>query len=240
MILGIETATPICSVGLAEGERVIAEVSFDVKNLHDRVLAEAIQQMLRWCAVSLSEIEAFAVSAGPGSFTGLRLGMGVVKGLAFAQKKPVIAVSTLLLQAVAAASHARAFARGRAIEASAVRLVPVLQSRRGEIYTATYALQEAPLPAQIASERAMAIADFSAAGEGVSVFCGNGVAALREAGAFNTNRSIVALDGQEARLSGGWAARAGGIKYRRGEYIDAEELEPIYLQDFVTVAKAPI
>src|SRR5262245_38883970 len=138
MILGIETASPICSVGIAHEDRVLAEINFEVKNLHDRVLAETIQQLLRWCDMELPQLHAIAISAGPGSFTGLRIGMGVAKGMAFAQNKPMVAVNTLLLQAAAAAPFARAFALGRGTDVSAVRIVPVLHSRRGEVYTAAY------------------------------------------------------------------------------------------------------
>lgn len=230
MILGIETATPICSVGIAEGDRVLAETSFDVKNLHDRVLAEAIQQLLHWNGVELSQLHAIAISAGPGSFTGLRIGMGVAKGLAFTDDKPILAVNTLLLQAAAAASYAQAFAEGRHLDVSAVQIVPVLHSRRGEIYTATYRLQSA-LPARMAPERAITISDFPAAHSGVAVWCGNGIAALREAGLLSHREDVFVLAGQEARLSGGLAAQIGDIKYRRGEITKAEALEPFYVKE---------
>ncbi len=232
MILGIETATPVCSVGIADGDRVIAEISFDIKNLHDRVLADAVQQMLRWSGGSLAQIDAIAVSAGPGSFTGLRIGMGVAKGLAFAQNKPVVAVNTLLLQAAAAARHAQTFAQGRGLEPSTVHIMPLLKSRRGEIYAAAYSAQ-IPLPAQIEAGKVITVADFPASFPSPVVLCGNGVALLQEAGILKSFEHVLVLAENEARLSGGLAARLGEIKFRRGEAIEAESLEPFYVQEFV-------
>ncbi len=221
----------MCSVGIVHDGRVLAEISFDIKSLHDRVLTEAIQRLLYWSGMELPQVHAIAISAGPGSFTGLRIGMGVAKGLAFAQDKPIIAVNTLLLQAAAAAPHARAFAQGRGVDISAVRIVPVLQSRRGEVYTATYAWQ-APLPAQREQDKVVAIPDFPATLTGMTVLCGNGVAALQETGALGQVENMLVVTGPEARLSGGGAARLGEFKYQRGEIMNAEELEPFYVQDF--------
>ncbi len=236
MILGIETATPVCSVGMAEGDRLLAEINFDIKNLHDRVLAEAIQHLLRWSSTSLSKILAIAVSAGPGSFTGLRIGMSVAKGLAFAQNKPVIAVNTLLLQAAAAASHAQAFARGRGLDYSAVRIVPVIHSRRGEVYTATYTAK-ASLPELMEAEKVTAASNLVHALSGLSVLCGSGVAALREAGLHENAEHTLALSEYEAPLRGGLVARVGALKYQRGEITNANALEPFYVQAFVTGEK---
>ena len=232
MILGIETATAICSAGLAEDDRVIAEISFDRKNLHDRVLAEAIQSLMRWNGVSPEQIHALAVSAGPGSFTGLRIGLGVAQGLALAQDKPIIALNTLLLQAAAAAGHARALAQGRGIDFSAVRLVPLLQARRGEVYTATYSAR-VPVPEQIEAEKVATLAELPASLSGFTLLCGNGVAAWRAAGLGVNHETVFALSAPEAPLSGGLVARLGSLKYRQNEFTNAGALEPFYVQEFV-------
>ncbi len=236
LILGIETATTICSVGLATPERVIAEISFDIKNIHDHVLTEAIAQLLRLANVRMSEVQAIAVSAGPGSFTGLRIGMSVAKGLAFTHNKPMIGVSTLLLQASAAASHAEAFAAANAAQSCSI--VPVLASRRNEIYTAEFACA-APHPILKSNARVLKVFDFAATLAARSVICGNGLAALREAGVLEALREHAIVPTESARLSGGLVARIGQIKWARGETTTAEALEPQYVQDFETGPVAP-
>ncbi len=236
MILGIETATTICSVGLATPERVVAEISFDIKNIHDQVLTEALAQLLRLANLRMNALQAIAVSAGPGSFTGLRIGMSVAKGLAFTHNKPMIGVSTLLLQACAAASHAEAFAAASAI--APCPIAPVLSSRRNEIYTAGFQLGT-PLPTLLNAERVLKVFDFAATLTARSVICGNGIAALQEAGVLEQLRDHYFVPLASARLSGGLVARVGQIKWARGEVTTAEALEPHYVQDFEIGPVAP-
>lgn len=229
MILGIETATTICSAGLATPERVIAEIGFDIKNAHDHVLTESIAQLLRLARVRMNDVRAIAVSSGPGSFTGLRIGMSVAKGLAFTHNKPMIGVSTLLAQACAALAHAEAFARGQGMDSCLI--VPVISSRRHEIYSASYQLA-APLPLLVSAERVLNVADFPATLSSRTALCGNGLVALREAGVLEQLRENFFVPIESARLSGAMIARLGQIKFSRGETTSAEKLEPVYVQDF--------
>src|SRR5574341_1504188 len=135
ILLGIETATSICGVGIADRERVIAEIRFNIKNIHAEALAESITHLLRIAAISLHHIEAFAVSIGPGSFTGLRIGLATVKGLAFAGAKPVVPVGTLLAQAAASCMLISPFGWQVASGGEQkVCMVPVIKARQGEIY----------------------------------------------------------------------------------------------------------
>ncbi len=236
VILGIETATTICSVGLATSERVLAEISFDIKNIHDHALTESIAQLLRLAKLRAQDLQAIAVSAGPGSFTGLRIGMSVAKGLAFTHNKPTIAVSTLLLQAAAAVSYAEACTRGNSSEACTI--VPVIPSRRHEIYTASFRLAS-PLPELATVESVIKVADFPAVLPARAVLCGHGLTALREAGLLEQLREHFLVPMESARLSGGLTARLGQIKFARGEVTHAETLEPLYVQDFETGPVAP-
>lgn len=234
-ILGIETATTICSVGLATPERVLAEISFDVKNIHDHVLTESIAQLLRLTNHPIGDVQAIAVSSGPGSFTGLRIGMSVAKGLAFTHNKPMIAVSTLLAQACAACGYAEAFARGNGMDSCLI--VPVISSRRHEIYTASFRLAT-PMPVLASTERVMKVSDFPATLSARAVICGNGIAALREAGVLEQLHEHFFVPIESARLSGGTIARLGQIKFACGETTSAEDLEPFYVQDFEIAATA--
>ncbi len=94
-VLAIDTATPRCSVAVADGERLAAELSTESEKTHSSRLMGMIRDALRLAELDVSGIDRFAVSLGPGSFTGLRIGLGIVKGLAFASGKPCVGVSSL-------------------------------------------------------------------------------------------------------------------------------------------------
>ncbi len=122
LILAIDTATRRLSVALMDGDACVGRYDDDEKRLHAEGLLPAIEGLLRTAAVSVEELLAFAVSIGPGSFTGLRIGLATVKGLTFGGTQPVVPVPTLLGLAVAA-------------DAPGVRGA-VLDARRGEAYAA--------------------------------------------------------------------------------------------------------
>jgi len=94
-VLGIETATSLCSVGLTGDEGFIADYKLLRKYVHGEHLPEAIETILKGAGIAFQAIDCIAVSIGPGSFTGLRIGLGIAKGLAFGMGKPLVAVPTM-------------------------------------------------------------------------------------------------------------------------------------------------
>ncbi len=226
LVLGIETATVICSVGIANEERLLAETWFGIKNIHDRVLRDGIAYLTEQIKTPLNEIEAIAVSAGPGSFTGLRIGMAVAKGLAFAQQKPLIAISTLTAQAFAA----QVFTREKD-----EMIVPLIRSRKGEVYSAKFR-STGELPLQITSEQVKEIANVPAWLHEPAIICGDGIAMLRAEGALQSLQHCFVAPEGSARLSGGVIAQLGQVKFARGETTTAEALAPLYVQEFETGA----
>jgi tRNA threonylcarbamoyladenosine biosynthesis protein TsaB len=247
MILGIETATSICGAGIAEGERVVAEIRFDIKNLHAEVLSESIEQLLRLAGISSNRIEAYAISIGPGSFTGLRIGLATAKGLAFVGEKPLVPVSTLLAQAGARGRGQRAEGRGQRAEGGGQKaegeeqmevVVPVIKARQGEIFTARF--REAwPIPLAESDEVLLSMSEFpewlKSTGLHQPVFlCGNGVPMLQERRILEQLSNLVIVPEAAAMLGGGLVARLGAIKFAAGEAADLATLEPRYLQAFET------
>ena len=95
IVLGIETATQICSVGLAGEEGFIADSRRSGKTIHAEHLPNAVESVLRDAGIASEALDGIAVSIGPGSFTGLRIGMGMAKGLAYGWDKPLVAVPTM-------------------------------------------------------------------------------------------------------------------------------------------------
>ncbi|KOY88159.1 tRNA threonylcarbamoyladenosine biosynthesis protein TsaB [bacterium 336/3] len=95
MILSIETATPVCSVALHIAGNLVANYELHTERSHSDQLTSMIEQICKQSGVRLSDISAVAISKGPGSYTGLRIGVATAKGLCFALDKPLIAINTL-------------------------------------------------------------------------------------------------------------------------------------------------
>jgi tRNA threonylcarbamoyladenosine biosynthesis protein TsaB len=122
-LLAVDTTSEFGSIAIAEAETVIEEVSIDSPEGFGHILFGEIQRLLARHGMALADLDGFAAAAGPGSFTGVRVGLTAVKGLAEANGKLVVAVSNLA---------ALAWFGKRALRA------PVLDARRGEVYGAVY------------------------------------------------------------------------------------------------------
>ncbi len=128
LILGIETATEICSVAIFDENKVIIEKSVSEKNAHSAVLTLLIEEVMCCSAIHLSNLNAIAVSEGPGSYTGLRIGYSTAKGLCFGLDLPLIIISTL-----------QSMAHGlKAQNSGFERYIPMIDARRMEVYAAVF------------------------------------------------------------------------------------------------------
>ncbi|WP_461453184.1 tRNA (adenosine(37)-N6)-threonylcarbamoyltransferase complex dimerization subunit type 1 TsaB [Mucilaginibacter sp.] len=131
MILQIETATTVCSVALAKDGEVLAFKQIDQRNVHAEVITLYINEILNSTGTKYSELDAIAVSCGPGSYTGLRIGISTAKGLCYALEKPLIAIETLESMAYGAITESK-LAKGN------ILLCPMIDARRMEVYTAIF------------------------------------------------------------------------------------------------------
>lgn len=125
LLLAVETATSVSSVAVLEGLALLAEVTLPRERADAEALLPAVERALARAGKREAEIEAFAISIGPGTFTGLRVGLATVKGLAFGSQRPVVPVSTLAALACGAAATRESVAA-------------LLDARRGEVYAAVY------------------------------------------------------------------------------------------------------
>ena len=124
-LLAIETSTMIGSVALTDDNELLAEYQIGIRATYSDILFPAIDHILKSANVSIQEVDAFALAQGPGSFTALRIGISVIKGLALANNKPVIAIPSL-----DALAHNMCF--------SDILICPLIDARRDEVYTAFY------------------------------------------------------------------------------------------------------
>ena len=124
-ILAVDTATKSCSVAVTENETILGEITQVSEQTHSKHLLEMVHAVMREVGLSLSELDGFAVTRGPGSFTGLRIGISSIKGLALAMNRPVVGISSLLTLA-------------QQIEPTALLVCPLIDARKGEVYTSIY------------------------------------------------------------------------------------------------------
>jgi len=151
-LLGLDTATSTAGIALVDGGRVLAEARHDTSGRGADLLL-AIDRVCRDAGVAPAELDAIAIGAGPGSFTGLRIGMATAKGIAFAADRPLWAVSSL----AALADDARRELAGDASPGRADGVVcAVLDARRGEVFAGCYRRGVA-----LAPERVMAPAELA-------------------------------------------------------------------------------
>jgi tRNA threonylcarbamoyladenosine biosynthesis protein TsaB len=166
-ILAVDTSTQGCSIAVTDGERLISELNFQKSETHSRHLMNLIDGILDRCGLTLDSIDGFAVSAGPGSFTGLRIGLSTVKGLAMATGKPVAAVSSL-----DALVEGAPFIEG-------IHLCALIDARKQEVFMARYRCIDGKF-SKISEEGLAPLDGVCSDIDEKTVFVGNGVAPCRD------------------------------------------------------------
>ncbi len=131
LILCLETSTKACSVAIGQDGKLLAlKESLDEKHSHAENLTLYIQEVCKAAKVSLNDIDAIAVSKGPGSFTGLRIGVSTAKGLCYALNKPLIAINSLEAMAFGQISNLKSQV--------SILFCPMIDAKRMEVYCAVY------------------------------------------------------------------------------------------------------
>ena len=209
LILAVETATPRCAVALGSEEAVLASWSADGDRRHVETLAPAIAEACRAAGVDLDDLDALAVDIGPGLFTGMRVGIATVQGLALALDLPVHPVLSLDVLA-------------HPLRGSAIPVVAVVDARRGEVFHSRHVRGDAPTAAACSTPEALA-AELANLAPCVAV--GDGAARYRERFEAAGAQVVAALPTAEAALALALAARAAG-----SPGLDAAELHARYLR----------
>ena len=216
-ILNIETATKNCSVSISNNGILVAIKELNNGNYsHAEVLHPYINDVLRLAKISINDIDAIAVSKGPGSYTGLRIGVSAAKGLCFAQDIPLISIETLTSLA-----HAISIHEGK--------IVSMLDARRMEVYAAVFDLNYnllREIKAEIIDENSYA----EYLEEGNVYFLGDGAQKCRE---IITHSNAIFIDGKFP--SAKEMCQLAYDKYKKNDIEDVAYFEPFYLKDFIVV-----
>ena len=162
-ILSLDSSATVATVALTEDGKLLAEYTLNNGNTHSETLLPMIEIMLKHFGISIDDIDAFAATTGPGSFTGVRIGAATIKGLAFGTNKPCVEVSTL--EAIAENLSCRAGL-----------ICPVMNARRSQVYTALFRSDGTTIT-RLMPDSAISIEELDSLlaeyGEPVS-FCGDG------------------------------------------------------------------
>lgn len=217
-ILGIESSSLVASVAIVTDDVLTAEYTVNYKKTHSQTLLPMIDEMARLLEIDLDCVDAIAVSAGPGSFTGLRIGSATAKGLGLALKKPLIHVPTV---------DAMAYN----LWGSKGLICPIMDARRSQVYTGIYRFDDA---FEIIKEQCpMAVLELAEElnrlGEKV-IFLGDGVPVYRELLAENLKVEFSFAPAHINRQRAGAVAVLGGIYYQQGKTETAAEHGPDYLR----------
>lgn len=228
-ILGIDTATACGGIGIIDDDAVVAEYAFHRDETPSAQLVPAIEALLKEAQLDLGGIDGMAISLGPGSFTGLRVGLSAVKGLALATEKPVAGIPTL--DALAAQ-----------LPPTPSQICPLVDARKGEVYTALYkqggnGKVEQLTPYQVISPSRL----LEELPLQETVFVGDGVEVYEELIVKRLGDKALLPPPHLRSLRGTTVATLGLQRLMHGEGDDVASLAPIYVRPSdaeITWAKA--
>ena len=223
-ILLIESSTALCSVALAEGGVITSYKESSAPKAHASLTAVFIRDILSECGITLNDCDAVCVSMGPGSYTGLRVGVSTAKGLCFGCGKPLMAVGTL----DTLVAQAREIP---GLDGDLKYVIPMIDARRMEVYTAVFTPEGKQL-----TPTAPAIIDENSFAEqleqGVCLFIGDGAGKCADVIRHPNAHFIQCNPKASAMLIPATSA------YKEKRFEDVAYFEPFYLKEFVaTVSK---
>lgn len=239
-IILIETSTALCSTALAENGKIVSYRESSAPKAHASLTAVFIQEMLSECGLEVNDCDGVCVSMGPGSYTGLRVGVSTAKGLCFGSRKPLIAVGTLDTL-VAQASEAVASCNNEK-PACYKYIIPMVDARRMEVYTAVFEASASPNEGEESTgfrqvtDTAPAIIDENSFREyleqGPCLFIGDGAGKCADVIKHPHAHFCQCHPMASSMLSPALQA------YKERRFEDVAYFEPFYLKEFVaTVSK---
>lgn len=226
-ILNIETSTETCSVAVAQDGGIIFEKVNNEPNSHTKYLAKFVEEALSFAESHAIPLDAVAVSSGPGSYTGLRIGVSTAKGICYGKNVPLIAIPTLKLLCVKPLLSDD-------IEEENALLCPMIDARRMEAYTAIYdrALKEVR---KVQADVIDANTYNEWLDKGIVYFFGNGAEKCKDIITHPNARFIDNIVPTAKSM-----LPLAELAIAKADYVDVAYFEPFYLKDFVAIkAKSP-
>lgn len=223
LIASIDTSTKVCSVALHHQGALLACYELHTEKSHSGMLTTLLQEVVEHTGHSLEQVDAIAVAKGPGSYTGLRIGVSTAKGLCYALDKPLIAINTLEAMALQLSPYVP----------DGTLLCPMIDARRMEVYCAVYDRELGPVsPTQALIVDTLAFAELLA--EHTVLFFGDGAAKCQSTLAAQTSAIFLP---ETIHPSAKTVGRLASIAYQKQLFEDVSAFEPYYLKDFVGTIK---
>ncbi|UCD83641.1 MAG: tRNA (adenosine(37)-N6)-threonylcarbamoyltransferase complex dimerization subunit type 1 TsaB [Deltaproteobacteria bacterium] len=216
-ILSVDTSTMMGSIALIEDDRVISEFSLNLPDTHGQRLLPMIDQLLGSSHCPIEDIDGFTVALGPGSFTGLRIALSSVKGLAMASGKPVVGVSTLEALALN-------------LQFSRYLVCPFLDARKGEVYTALFQFDQEGNLIKIIDEMVTPPEIILAEIKQTAVFLGDGAEIYRDLIRERLGKMALFAPMNLRYPRAVNVARLALPRLKRGEAMEIDSLIPTYLR----------
>jgi tRNA threonylcarbamoyladenosine biosynthesis protein TsaB len=217
-VLGIDTGGSILSIGLvADGRIAAAYVRRPIS--HCAELPAAVDEVLDTAGAGLGDLSAVAVASGPGSFTGLRVGLSYAKGIAVARNIAIAGISSLDALALCAVAE---LPEGAA-------LYPLIDARKGEVYSGLYRFSAGALQ-RVSGDLLVSLRDLVVGAADEAVFIGYSMAEQVRSLAEANGRQVVLIEDAGLHLRGSFVAAIGAAKVAREEADIVATLEPLYLR----------
>ncbi len=211
-ILAVDTSALTASVAVMDGETIKGEISFTTGLTHSQTIMPMVDELLKSLSLTCDDIDLFACSNGPGSFTGLRIGIGTIKGLAYGCGKEVVGVSTLEALAYNVAS-------------SGLLVAPIMDARRNQVYNALYKFHDGKIEC-IEPPRALSIEELAQSLPEKTIFVGDGVKVYKDTLKKLMGENAVFSLPQHCLQSAASVCFAASLK----EPCDVNDLSVIYLR----------
>lgn len=216
-VIGINTATVFGSIGIVDETTVIGEYSLNVPITHSERLLTCIDRVLADTRVRMDQIDGFSITLGPGSFTGLRIGVSTVKGLAFAADRPVVGVSTLEALALNVWDNPH-------------HICPILDARKKEVYTALFRSERHHKLRRVTPDRAVSPRDLARQIQYPVTFLGDGIEVYGGYLKRKLGRLASFVMPEFGYVRGSVVARLGMALMIQGKTLDLPSFVPTYLR----------
>ncbi len=221
-ILGIDTSSKFLSIALSENENIIIEEMHLLERRHSSELIPKIRGMLEKANSSIDRVDAFVVGLGPGSFTGLRIGVSAVKGFGVATKKPCIGVASI--DALAALFKAKPWTENvQGLALNRAKIVPIIDAKRQNVYSAVY-----KKGVKKSKYLLIKIDELMKKIKGPTIFLGDAIDIYREK-IEKRNKKAIFLNEEYWYPRASNLIRLGFGKLKKHKKPDLGNLEPIYL-----------
>jgi tRNA threonylcarbamoyladenosine biosynthesis protein TsaB len=221
-ILCVDTSSFICSISIFENLSLISSNSSEVEKSHSKLIIQLIDQSLKNAKIKINELDAFAVSMGPGSYTGLRIGVSTIKGLCYSLEKPLISINTLEILSKSALNHINNY--------NDFFICPMIDARRMEVFTKMLDNDFN----EVEKDKALILDDksFNDIGGKSIYFFGDGSNKFQK---IVNNKNFHFID--NIISSSKHMGELANIKYENNQFENLTTFEPFYIKDFFIANK---